>query len=76
MKPRKRRIYGTEERNLKMFGDYVYNGLTIYEIGKKYGVPPQRISNLVTSELSETFKKLHKDNRYERLQKAFKLNDL
>jgi len=69
MKPRKRRVYGTEDRNFLIMVDYVMKGLTVYEIGKKYGVTPQRVSNLLTDKISDELRQKHKEAKAQRIFK-------
>lgn len=72
MKPKKKTIIDKEKESLSMLNDYVYKGMTIYEIAKKHKCTPQWVAKLVTKDLSETFIKLHNDNRIEMLYKRLK----
>lgn len=44
-------------------------GLTVYEIGKKYGVTPQRVSNLLTDKISDELRQKHKEAKAQRIFK-------
>lgn len=72
MKPKKKTIIDREKESLSMLNDYAYKGMTIYEIATKYKCTPQWVAKLVTKDLSETFRKLHSDNRIERLYNKLK----